>query len=414
MINLFSDEARRNPYPLYDEMRSQSPLAYAPPPFDGWLIFDYDGVKRALNDHELFSSRVPAPRNWFIFFDPPAHSKLRGLIAKAFTPKSVAALESHIRELSRQLLGQALRQAEFDLATQVSIPLPMKVIARMIGIPPADWERFKRWSDSMLKLSYARQGGEEAAEAGREFNAVTSEMDKYLTEMIGQRREKPEEDLLTRLIEAEMDGEKLSQEEILGFFQLLLIGGQETTTNLINNAVLSFLENPDQLALLRSNQELLPSAIEEVLRYRSPLQWVMRTPRREVEMHGQIIPAGKLVLPMIGSANRDPKHFTEPNIFDVRRNPNPHIAFGHGIHSCAGAALARMETRIVLGDFLRMAPEFELASNERWHPRRALHVHGPTNLVLRTPRSPATAQTFCEPELSGPPVLKKHGFSTSP
>lgn len=384
MINFFSDEARRDPYPLYDQARSLSPLLYVPPPFDGWLIFDYDGVKRALNDHELFSSRVPAPRNWFLFFDPPAHSKLRGLISKAFTPKSIGVIESHIRELSGQLLEQAVRRTEFDLAAELSIPLPMKVIARMIGIPPSDWERFKRWSDSMLKLSYARQGGEEAVQAGREFNAVTGEMNEYLTEMIDQRRAKPQEDLLTRLIEAEMEGERLSQEEILGFFQLLLIGGQETTTNLINNAVLCFLENPDQLALVRNNPELLPSAIEEVLRYRSPLQWVMRTPKHEVEMHGQVIPTGKLLLPMIGSANRDPKHFTEPNRFDVRRTPNPHIAFGHGIHSCLGAALARMEARIALGDFLRLVPNFEMANNEPWQPRRALHVHGPTNLMLRT------------------------------
>jgi cytochrome P450 len=383
MVNLFSDEARRDPYPLYDQVRNLSPLLYVPPPFDGWLIFDYDGVKRALNDHELFSSRVPAPRNWFLFFDPPAHSKLRGLISRAFTPKSIAAIESHIRDLSGQLLEQALRQTEFDLAAELSVPLPMKVIARMIGIPPADWERFKRWSDSMLKLSYARQGGEEAAQAGREFNAVTGEMNEYLTQMIAQRQAQPKDDLLTRLIMAEMEGERLSQEEILGFFQLLLIGGQETTTNLINNAVLCFLEYPDQLALVRNNPELLTSAIEEVLRYRSPLQWVMRTPRRDVQMHGQVIPAGRLILPMIGSANRDPKHFTAPNRFEVQRNPNPHIAFGHGIHSCLGAALARMDARIALGDFLRLAPEFELASNEPWHPRRALHVHGPTNLMLR-------------------------------
>ena len=394
MVDLFSDDVRRNPYSLYDQMRSLSPLLYVPPPFDGWLIFDYDGVKRALNDHELFSSRVPAPRNWFIFFDPPAHSKLRGLISRAFTPKSIAAIESHIRELSGQLLAQALRQTEFDLAAELSVPLPMKVIARMIGIPPADWERFKRWSDSMLKLSYARQGGEEAVQAGREFNTVTGEMNEYLTEMIAQRRAKPEEDLLTRLIEAEMEGDRLSQEEILGFFQLLLIGGQETTTNLINNAVLCFLENPEQLSLIRSNPELLPCAIEEVLRYRSPLQWVMRTPRRDVEMHGQVIPAGKLVLPMIGSANRDPKQFIEPNRFDTRRNPNPHIAFGHGIHSCLGAALARMEARIALGDFLRLAAEFELASNDPWQPRRALHVHGPTNLMLRTARTQRRTQMF--------------------
>ena len=383
MLNIFSDGVRRDPYPLYDQMRSHSPLLYVPAPFDGYLIFDYDGVKRALNDHESFSSRVPAPRHWFIFFDPPAHSKLRGLISRAFTPKSIAAIESHIQELSRQLLDQTLQQPEFDLATEFSVPLPMKVIAGMIGIPPADWARFKCWSDSILKLSYARTGGEEAVLAGREFTEVTGEMNEYLSGMIDQRRAQPEDDLLTRLMQAEIEGEQLAQEEILGFFQLLVVGGQETTTNLINNAILCFLEFPDQLALLRKNTELLPSAIEEVLRFRSPLQWVMRTPRRDLEMHGQTIPAGKLVLPMIGSANRDPKYFKDPNQFTIRREPNPHIAFGHGIHSCLGAALARMEARIGLGDFLQRVPHFGPASSQPWEPRRALHVHGPTNLRLR-------------------------------
>ena len=389
MVNVFSDEVRRDPYPLYDQMRASSPLLYVPPPFDGWLIFDYEGVKRALNDHESFSSRVPAPRHWFIFFDPPAHSKLRGLISRAFTPKSIAAIESRIRELSRQLLDQALCQMEFDLAEQLSVPLPMKVIAGMIGIPASDWARFKRWSDGILKLSYARSGGEEASQAGREFAAVTEEMKEYLGHMIAQRKQQPTDDLLTRLMEAEVEGEQLSQEEILGFLQLLVVGGQETTTNLINNAMLCFIEHRDQLALLRANPALLPSAVEEVLRYRSPLQWVMRTPRRDAEMHGQSIPAGKLVLPMIGSANRDARYFAEPNRFDIRRDPNPHIAFGHGIHSCLGAALARMEARIVLGDFLQRVPHFELATAESWEPRRALHVHGPTKLPLRCSFNPA-------------------------
>jgi cytochrome P450 len=392
MSDIFSDEVRRNPYPLYDQMRRQTPLLYVPPPFNGWLIFDYEGVRRALNDNASFSSRVPAPPHWFIFYDPPAHSKLRGLISRAFTPKTISALEAYIQDFSGQLLDRMLVQPEFDVATELSVPLPMNVIARMIGIPLADWERYKRWSDSILKLSYARSGGQEAAEASQEFTAVTKEMDEYLGHMIAKRRAAPQDDLLTRLVEAEVDGERLKQEEILGFFQLLLVGGQETTTNLINNAMLCFLENPDQLALLRSNLELLPSAIEEVLRYRSPLQWVMRTPRQDVQMHGQTIPAGKLVLPMIGSANRDPNLFSDPARFDIRRDPNPHIAFGHGIHSCLGAALARMEARIALGKFLQRAPEFELAETEPWHPRRALHVHGPTNLRLRV-KAPTRSTT---------------------
>ena len=386
MTNLFSDEMRRNPFPLYDQMRRSSPVFRAPPPFDMWMIFDYEGVKRALDDHEAFSSAIHAPKDWFIFFDPPRHSKLRALISRAFTPKVVANLEPRIRQLSREFLDKVIERGEMDLATDYSVPLPMTVIAGMIGIPLSDWPKFKRWSDVILKLSYTLRGMEadgEAANALTGFRAVTAEMDAYLGEMIEQRRAKPTNDLLTRLLEAEVDGQRLAQPEILGFFQLLVVGGQETTTNLINNAILCLVEHPDQLNRLRNARELLPSAIEEVLRYRSPLQMVMRTPRRDLEMHGQTIPAGQLVLLMVGSANRDPKQFPDAERFDIARNPNPHVAFGHGIHSCLGAALARMESRIALSDILDRLNSLELASSEPWEPRKALTVHGPTRLPIR-------------------------------
>ena len=386
MINLFSDESRRNPYPIYDQLRNTSPVLRAPPPFDMWMLFDYEGVKRALNDHEVFSSAVPAPDNWFIFFDPPQHTKLRALVSKAFTPRSISSLEPRVRELSREFLDKVIESGRMDLAADYSVPLPMMVISEMIGISIGDWPRFKHWSDVILKLSYTMRGMEADAEATTAlsgFTTVSAEMAAYLAEMIEQRRSAPKDDLLTRLVEAEVDGERLTHAEILGFFQLLVVAGQETTTNLINNAVLCFLENPEQLARLRAVPDLLPSAIEEVLRYRSPLQWIMRTPRQDTKMHGQVIPAGELVLAMVGSANRDPKQFPDPARFDVTRHPNPHVAFGHGIHSCLGAALARMESRIALSDLLARLKNVELASREPWQPRKALHVHGPTHLPLR-------------------------------
>jgi cytochrome P450 len=383
LMNIFSDEVRRNPFALYEQMRAGSPAFHVPPPFDGWLIFDYEGVKRALYDHETFSSAVPAPPHWFIFTDPPAHSKLRALISRAFTPRMIANLEPLIRRLSRQLLDAALERRELDLAEDFSVPLPMQLIATMIGIPLEDWALFKRWSDGILGISYSRSGAEEAEAARREFRSVTAEMRPYLAEMICARQAAPRDDLLTSLIQAEVDGERLSPDQILGFFQMLIVGGQETTTNLINNAILCFLEHPEQLALLRDDPRLLPLAIEEVLRYRSPLQWVMRAPRRDIELHGKTIPAGKLVLAVIGSANRDAKAFQDAGHFNIRRDPNPHVAFGHGIHSCLGAVLARMEARIALADFLARVKHFEITTNEPWEPRKALHVHGPTRLPLR-------------------------------
>jgi cytochrome P450 len=386
MKELFSDEARRNPFPIYAQMRAAYPTFQAPPPFDMWMVFDYENVKRVLSDHEAFSSRVPAPDNWFIFFDPPQHSKMRALISRAFTPKSIAALEPRIRDLSRKLLDHLITRDVVDIATEYSIPLPMTVIAEMIGIPSGDWQRFREWSDIILKISYSMRGMEsdrESANAIAGFQAVTIEMNEYLAKMIAERRAAPRDDLLTRMIEAEVDGERLSQHEILGFFQLLIVAGQETTANLINNALLCFIEAPDQLARLRASPDLLPAAIEEVLRYRSPIQWLMRTPRKEVEVNGKLIPPGQLILAMVGSANRDPKQFPEPDRFDITRDPNPHVAFGHGIHACLGAALARMESRIALTDLLTRLQHFEPATPNPWPPRKALHIHGPANLPLR-------------------------------
>jgi cytochrome P450 len=383
MMDFFSDEMRRNPYPVYDQIRSTSPVFHIPPPFDAWAIFDYEGVKRAMNDHDLFSSRVPAPRNWFLFLDPPSHTKLRALISRAFTPRSISDLEPRIRNIARELLDKTIERGEMDLAAEFSVPLPMMVIAELIGIPVSDWLRFNRWSEVILQLSHSRSGGEEASHALNEFGTVTGEMNCYLTDILKQRRTEPQDDLLTRLVEAEVDGERLTQEEILGFFQMLILAGQETTTNLINNAILSLLENPDQLDRLRAAPGLMPSAIEEVLRYRSPFLWMMRMPKRDVELHGQIIPAGKLVLPMVASANRDPSQFREPGRFDISRDPNPHLAFGHGIHFCIGAALARMEARIALSDLVERLTNLELASDAPWEPRKALHVHGPTRLPIR-------------------------------
>jgi cytochrome P450 len=384
-MHLFSDEMRRNPFPVYDELRSSSPVFHAPPPFDMWMIFDYEGVKRALSDHDAFSSAVPAPKNWFTFFDPPRHTKLRALIMRAFTPRVVASLEPQIRTLSRELLDQAVERGEVDLATDYAVPLPMKVIASMIGIPPADWQQFRRWSDGILKLSYTMRGIDdaEAATAIDEFHAAAAEMDVYLAEMLKQRQAVPQDDLLTGLARAEVDGQRLTHQEILGFFQLLVVAGQETTSNLINNAVVCLLENPDQLALLKQRMELLPSAIEEVLRCRSPIQWLMRTPTRKIELHGQTIPPGQLVLPMIGSANRDPQQFPRASRFDITRDPNPHLAFGLGIHFCLGAPLARLEARIALTDLLTRLPGLELANDKPWEPRQALHVHGPARLPIR-------------------------------
>jgi cytochrome P450 len=385
-MNLFSDEIRRNPYPLYDQMRSTAPVLHVPP-VDLWMLFDYDSVKRALTDHEAFSSSLaPSGRTtpeWFIFFDPPRHTKLRALVTRAFTPRSIASLEPRIRELSRELIDAAIERGEMDLVTDYATPLPTLVIAEMLGIPVADRQQCTHWSDVILNLSHAVAGDEAAQKAAIAYRAATAEMSDYLEILLEERRRAPKDDLLTRLLQAEVDGERLTEAEMLGFFQLLLVAGTETTTNLLANAILCFLDNPGELARLGAEPGLLPQAIEEVLRYRSSVQHIYRSTSRDVELGGQVIPAGKLVLPIIGSANHDPQHFKDPGRFDIGRDPNGHIAFGHGIHFCLGAALSRLEARVALPDLLERLKGFELASREPWEPRQALHVHGPARLPIR-------------------------------
>ncbi len=395
-MNLYSPEMRRDPYPVYEQLRSRSPVLYYEP-LDLWMIFDYEGVKRALSDPATFSSRAMppgssgSPPEWFIFYDSPRHTKLRGLIQKAFTPRVIAGLELRIRQVSKELLDGAIERgmvgggssATMDVAEDFSIPLALRVIASLIGIPPVDYLRFKRWSDVTLMLSETVTRGADLTKVASEVGVVKAEMAAYLPGLLEERRRTPQDDLLSTLLAAELDGGRLTREEMLGFFQLLLVAGNETTTNLINNAILCLIEHPEQLGRLRARPELLSSAIEEVLRYRSPVQAVFRTTRREVDLDGQSIPAGKLVLPMIGSANRDPRQFHDANRFDITRDPNSHLAFGHGIHFCIGAPLARLEARIGLTDFLGRLDNLEPASDEPWEPRQAFNVHGPCRLPIR-------------------------------
>lgn len=390
-MSLFTEAARRDPYPLYRQLRAANPVFYDPRA-NFWMIFDYNGVKRALNDSSVFSSDLAASANqptppWMIFFDPPRHTKLRALIMRAFTPRMVSELEPRIRELCRELLAAQIHRGQMDFAADFAIPLPLKVIAEMIGIPASDWPLFRRWSDAILALSETVAGTDAGIAAGTAFRATTVEMSQYLPELIEARRRHPEPDLLTNLVQAEVDGERLAENEIVAFVQLLLVAGNETTTNLLNNALLCLMEHPDQIERLRAAPALLPSAIEEVLRYRSPLQFMFRATRQEVQLGEHVIPAGKRVLAMIGSANRDPVQFPDPDRFDITRAPNPHLAFGHGIHFCIGAPLARLESRIALVEFLSQVRSFARTSDEPWEPRAALHVLGPNRLPIRFERA---------------------------
>lgn len=378
MNDLFSTSVRRDPYPVYQRLRTSDPLS-RDPSSGLWLALGYDVAKQVLSDSETFSSRYGP--DWMIFNDPPRHTKLRALVSKAFTPRMVAALESRIRDLSRELLDRVVERGEMDLVADFAAPLPMLVIAEMLGIPTKDRQQLHQWADAILAMSYTIGGPPEAARAAQEgFAATTAEMSGYLSNVLVADQGEPDGDLLTRLHGAEVDGVQLTREEILGFFQLLLLAGSETTTNLISNAVLCLAEYPDQLARLRANPGGLQFTVEEVLRYRSPLQWMYRIARRQVNLFGMTIPAGAMVLAVIGAANRDPTIFANPDLFDITRDPNPHLAFGYGAHFCLGAPLARLEARIALADLLARADEITLGP---WEPRPGSHVLGPAHLPFR-------------------------------
>lgn len=383
-MDLFSPELRRDPYPAYAAARARTPVLHLP---DArlWAVLGHDAVKRVLSDHAVFRSDVAPARGmafeWLLFMDPPRHTRLRALISRAFTSRTVAALAPAITRLAVERIAATLDHGVIDVVSELATPVPMMVIAELIGLPPSDWPVLARWSEAIVQLGNTIVGGD-AARAGAVFAAANAEMAVYFAAAIADRRVAPRDDLLTRLVTAEVDGELLAEPELIRFCQLLLAAGTETTTNLIDNALVCFATYPDQLARVRAEPALLAPAIEEVLRFRTPVQAMFRATAEPVELDGTVVPAGAFVVAMIGAANRDPRRFVAPDTFDVGRTPNPHVAFGHGIHFCVGAPLARLEAAIVLGELLRRWARFELV-DPAWPPRAAFHVHGPSALPIR-------------------------------
>jgi cytochrome P450 len=337
-----TQEEALNPFPWYHSMREKQPV-YGHPQYHYWQVFRYEDVQRVLSDYAAFSSvfggggqRNDPLGSSLISMDPPRHRQLRNLVTQAFTPRSVAQLSERITTIVNQLLDQVASAGRMDIIDDLSYPLPVIVIAEMLGIPREDRERFKVWSDAIVGTAYPEEGDPQAA------------MGKYFLDMIEQRSREPQDDLISALLEAQIDGQHLNQRELLGFCILLLVAGNETTTNLIGNALLCFDEQPAVMEQLRAEPTLVPGAIEEVLRYRSPVQFMYRRATADTIIRDQEIQAGQMVLAWIGSANRDEAQFPDPDRFDIMRTPNRHIAFGHGIHFCLGAPLARLEAKIAL------------------------------------------------------------------
>ena len=376
MFNPFDPVTHRDPYGSYRRLREQDPVHQ---PFPGvWILTRYRDAAALLRDprgssdrrksemYELFLQSLPEPLDpdelqpSMLFLDPPDHDRLRGLVHKAFTPRVVESLRLRIGEVVDGLLDRATERGEMDVVADLAYPLPVTVICDMLAIPEADREEVRRWS---LDLIYTidpiipPDALGRAQKAGREFR-------EYLARLIAKRRRRRGEDLLSGLIHAEDEGRQLNEAELVSTCVLLLIAGHETTSGLIGNGTLALLRHPGELRRLHEDPELIRSAVEELLRFDSPVQLTGRLMLEDVEIDGRRIAQGEDVVAIVGAANRDPEQFPDPDRLDLGRAENRHMAFGGGIHFCLGAHLARLEGRLAIGELARRFPRMELATEE--------------------------------------------------
>lgn len=336
-----------------------------------WHVFLYDDVQHTLSDPATFSSDTSTvlpqvqeagvqSKGDLTQMDPPRHRKLRNLVSQAFTPRVIEQLAPRITDLTNQLLDEGTKQGEMDLIRDLAAPLPIIVIAELLGVPAEDRDRFKRWSDTLIGMATPDALDPTDLTALQAVAPTMQEMYAYLRAYCQERRQHPREDLISRLTSAQVDGQQLDDDEILGFVSLLLLAGNVTTTMLLGNALYCLDQHPDAMKTLLADMSLLPSAIEEVLRYRAPFTLTIRVTTRPVTLHDVTIPAQQLVNVWLISANYDERHFSDPQHFDIRREPNRHLSFGHGIHFCIGAPLARLEGRIALNILLKRFPTLRI------------------------------------------------------
>jgi cytochrome P450 len=366
-FNPWDPAFRANPYPHY------KPLLAGPPrildlfgPIG--MVTRYADVTAVLRDHAHFSSeRTPDPdeiadqgpfagARTMLFSDPPMHTRLRRLVSRDFTPRRIREMEPRIREIARTLVEAAARKGELEVMTGIANPLPVMVIAEMLGVPPDHYEQFKHWSDTVVSGDNTLPG----TPLPEEFHVANRSLRNYFAEEIERRRRTPGPDLISALVAAHDDAEAMNADELLAFVLLLLLAGNETTTNLIGNGMLALGRNPEQMELLRKTPELMPRAIEEILRYDGPVQSTIRSTTEEINLGGTILPANLGCFIILAAANRDPAQFENPDRFDITREPRDHVALGQGIHFCIGAPLARMEGAIAIGAMLERFPNLRI------------------------------------------------------
>ncbi|MCU0500072.1 MAG: cytochrome P450 [Anaerolineae bacterium] len=371
LADLFTPKHFTNPYPIYAALRDLPAPMYVEP-LRMWLIAHYDDCLTSLKDLRL-SNYLTFPTgnlqredlsdllDWLeqamIFYDPPQHGRLRGLVHKAFTPSTIQLLQANIQQITDELLDQLAGKSEFDLIADFAYPFPMRVIFELLGFSVEDQDQLRVWANNAV-LATEPTADDAMRLAG---NQASRELKRYVRRCVDLRREHPGKDLISNLIQAEEAGDRLTMGELEATAIMMILAGHETTMNLIGNGMLALLQHPEQLALLRENPALLDSAIEEMLRYDSPAVIDVRSVKQDLAHLGMEMKQGDIVGVMLGSANHDPQHFENPSAFDITRQRNPHLSFGFGIHFCIGAPLARMEAKIAFEAMLRRWQEIRLA-----------------------------------------------------
>jgi cytochrome P450 len=384
LFNPLLPEFHADPYPFYKRLREKEPIHQSPMGF--WVLTRYEDCVAVLRDQrfgrEEFQQMLTAvygdetekpalPRS-MLFRDPPDHTRLRALVSKAFTPRMIETMREHIQEIVDRLLDRVQDAGRMDVIEDLAYPLPVTVICEMLGVPVDDHASIRGWSADIARsldaIGLPSDGG--IVERGRTSRRALAD---YFRRLVPERRARPQNDLLSGLLAAEEQGDKLTPDEVIAMCLLLFIAGHETTVNLIGNGTLALLRHPEQLKKLRAEPSLIGNAVEELLRYDSPVQRTARITTTEVALAGQPLPKGTMVITALGAANRDPAQFADPDRLDVTRKDPRHISFGFGIHFCLGAPLARVEGQLALGTLLRRAPNLALAeSNLEWRESSVL------------------------------------------
>ncbi len=388
---LVSPAVMADPYAAYAELRERAPVFWSES-LGYWMLTRYDDARMVLRDPQTYVNRGriaryldqlpesqremarPVYENFEVGIantDPPDHRRIRGLISKAFTPQIVDGLRPRVQQVVDELLDPVQDDGQMDLIATLAYPLPAIILAEALGVPAEDRDLFKRFSDDIVNIhSSGRPDPDIVEQAAKSILEARA----WIRELAAERRRHPEDDLLTVLVKAEDEGQLMSEAEMLATCISVLVAGHETTTGLIGNGMLALLRHPDQMQLLKDDPSLIPTAVEECLRYDSPFQRTWRLVDSDVEIRGQPIEKGQTVSVILGAACRDPDQFPEPDRFDVRREPNDHVAFGYGIRFCIGAPLGRREAEIAFATILRRFPDIRLGDGEIvWSPSSSFH-----------------------------------------